>query len=342
MKWRRYRGTIVGFLAAGLVFAVMFWFLDARAVFAAAQRADPGLLAMVAGAILLWNLSWGVVFWQVLSAVDAGASLPTAVVINAAGAFANHVTPFGQAGGEPVTAWFVTRRTGTEYEVSLAAVASFDAINVIPSLTLALLGGSYYLSSVPIPFDLPGGKGVVAALGMGVLGVVLVWQLVRTQGARLSNAIASAVRFVTSRIPGVPTPEADAIRARIHGFVAAVRRVAGDRRRLTAAIAFSALGWTFQAVGLWVAFLALDAPIPVAVALFVVPLSALGSAFPTPGGLGGIEAISITLVTLFTGVAAPTIAAAVTIHSVGGYMLTTSIGAAATAVIGIDGEGMPD
>ncbi len=39
VQWRRYRGTLVGFLAAGLVFAVMFWLLDARAVFAAAQHA---------------------------------------------------------------------------------------------------------------------------------------------------------------------------------------------------------------------------------------------------------------------------------------------------------------
>nr|WP_303647886.1 lysylphosphatidylglycerol synthase transmembrane domain-containing protein [Haloarchaeobius amylolyticus] len=335
------RHTLVGFVAAGVVFAVMFWLLDARAVVAAASRADLGLIGLVAAAILCWNLSWGVVFWQVLGAVGTDTRLPTAVVINAAGAFANHVTPFGQAGGEPVTAWLVTRRTGTDYEVSLAAVASFDAINVVPSLTLAVVGGFYYLFTVPGVVDFDALSTLALLVAAAVVGASLVWQYGRDNEARLLATVAAGVRTVASRIPRVSVPDSDAVIGRIRGFGDAVARVAGDRRRLVAALCFSALGWGLQATGMWVAFLALDAPIPLYVPLFVVPLSAFGSIVPTPGGLGGVETISIALVTLVTGVSAPTVAAAVTIHSVGGYMLTTTVGAGATAVIGV-GSGPQD
>jgi hypothetical protein len=336
----RVTATAAGFLVAGVVFAVMFYVVDAREVLAEARSADLALLAVVAALILAWNVAWGVELWTVLEALGVDASVKTALLVNAAGAFANHVTPFGQAGGEPVTAWLLTQSADTDYEVSLASIASLDAINVVPSTAFALVGAAYYASTVPrLPTELQGlptalAGGVVALVAVGAVLYVFRDGVVRT-GA---SAAYRVVHAVTRRLPRLTPPSRDAVMDRIRTFVAAIGRVAGDRRRLAGAVALSALGWGFQAVGLWVTFLALDTAIPFYVPFFVLPLGTMGAVLPTPGALGGTEAINVTALTVVTSAAAPTVAAAVTIHSVGGYILTTSVGAAAASVLGVRGR----
>ncbi len=328
--------TAAGFLLAGAVFAVMFWLVDAEAVVRALSRADAGLLAVVALTIVCWNASWGVALWNVLQAQGVTVQWYQALLVNAAGAFANHVTPFGQAGGEPVTAWLLSRTADTDYEVGLASVASLDAINVVPSLSFAALGATYYVGVVAVGDRLGYLPVAVVALALVVPVVaVLVWRQRRTVERYVGAALARLWRGVATLVPRLSPPRPGALRERVEAFVEAVERVASDRPRLAAALAFSALGWLLQSVGLWVTFVALDAPIPAYVAFFVVPMGTLGSVFPTPGGLGGIEAINVTLITIVTDVAPATVAAAVTIHSVGGYLLTNGIGALATGALGV-------
>jgi uncharacterized protein (TIRG00374 family) len=327
--------TAVGLGAAAFVFAVMFWLVDAGAVLAAARSGDPLLLLGVVAMILLWNVSWGLALWNVLRALEIDVPLQNALLVNAAGAFANHVTPFGQAGGEPVTAWLLTKTAGTDYEVSLASIASLDAINVVPSLGFAALGALYYVLTTTTNGQLgllP--LGVITAAVVLPVVAVLVWRNREALQQRLGS-FGPSVHNVVSAIPLVPVPDLETVKNRFTGFTGAVGRVAVSRERLAAAIGCSALGWAFQATGLWVTFLALDSFVPVYVPFFVLPLGKVGSVFPTPGGLGGTEAINVTLLSVLTAASVPTIAAAVTIHSVGGYLLTTSVGAAATSVLGV-------
>jgi uncharacterized protein (TIRG00374 family) len=327
--------TAAGLAAAAFVFAVMFWLVDAQAVFAAARSGDPVLLLAVVATILLWNASWGLALWNVLRALEIDLPLHTSLLVNAAGAFANHVTPFGQAGGEPVTAWLLTMTADTDYEVSLASITSLDAINIVPSLAFAALGSLYYVTTTTT-------NGELGLLPMGVIGAALVAPVVvflawrnRTAIQQRLSVFGPAAHRVASAIPLVPIPDLETVRTRVAGFTAALGRVAVSRKRLTAAIGCSALGWAFQAVGLWVTFLALNSFVPLYVPFFVLPLGKVGSVFPTPGGLGGTEAINVTLLSVLTAASVPTIAAAVTIHSLGGYLLTSSVGAAATSVLGV-------
>lgn len=332
MNRRDVLATLAGLGAAAAVFAVMFWLVDAEAVLAAVARADVGLLGAVAGTILLWNVAWGAALWNVLAALDIDVPFHRAALVQAAGAFANHVTPFGQAGGEPVTAWLLQQVSGTDYEVSLASVASLDAINVVPSLTFATVGALYFLS-VETGAE---GLGLLPVLVVAVAVLLPVVALLTWRDRdRLGGLADRVARRVVGVLPRVGEAEVEGLEERVNGFLGAVGRVAVDRRRLGAAIAFSALGWAAQAVGLWVTFLALDSHIALYIPFFVVPLGKVGSVFPTPGGLGGAEAINVTLLAVLTPAAAATIAAAVTIHSVGGYLLTTGVGAAATGVLGV-------
>lgn len=314
----------------------MFWLLDTDTVVTAVTQADLVLVALVGVTVLLWNLSWGVALWNVLQALDVEIPVHLAVLVNAAGAFVNHVSPFGQAGGEPVTAYLLTRSAETEYEVNLASVASLDAIHVIPSLSFATIGVCYYVTTTAIGpgLELLFASIVVVTACTPVIAVVL-WRHRTSIERRIVILLTYVLRTIAPVVPRISPPDATAVADRVGGFVRALEVVAADRRRLVAAVGFSAGGWAIQAVGLWIAFLAVDAPIPLSIPFFVVPIGTMASVLPTPGGLGGIEVVNVTLITLLTGVSAGTIAVAVTMHSVGGYLLTTAVGAAATTVLGV-------
>lgn len=329
--------TIVGFAAAAGVFAVLFWLADVGTVYRAMVGANPWLLAVVAALILAWIGAWGLALWQVLQALELSVSAPLAVQIHAAAVFVNHVTPFGQAGGEPITALLVSRRLDAEYEVGLASITSLDAINVVPSLAFAGTGASIVaLASGDGPLR-DFAIAILAALTVAVLITIVVWRFRRgllTTGSSIGRRVGDRL---ATWIPAHWPVNPDVIEARIVGYQRALARVAADRRRLALAVGWSALGWATQAVALWVAFIALGVDIPVYVPFFVVPIGTVASAVPTPGGLGGIESVNVGVLALVTDAALAPIVAAVTIHSVGGYVLSTVIGAVAASFLEVQG-----
>ena len=329
--------ALVGFVAAGVVFAALFWVVGVEDVLAALARASLPLVGLVAAAIVAWLLAWGLALRYILVALKVDLPAFDAVLVTAAAAFISHVMPFGQASSEPVTAWLLTDISETEFETALASIASLDALNFVPSLSFAIVGVGYYATAVALSDGLAvlvGGV-VVVAIGLPLLAA-LAWRRRVGLQRRLVNLLTPLIRRISGVLPGDPL-EPDEIATRIGSFVEAVERVADDRRRVAAALAFSAAGWACQSLGLWVALLAVGASVPVYVPLFVVPIGTTASIVPTPGGLGGIETVNITLLVLVTS-ASPTIAtAAVTIHSVGGFFLTNSLGAAAAATIRVRG-----
>lgn len=331
-----FRRTAVGLLVAAGVFAVIFYFVDAGAVAAALARADLALVALVPVLLVSWNLCWGVALWQVLGTQEVDIPLVHAVLYHAAAVFANHVTPLGQAGGEPVSAWIITRSSGTDYEVSLASIASFDALHVLPSLGLLAVGASAVLAT-----GLGAENGVVLPM-LGLIGAAVAvplflgvaWYYRRPVGRRIEGAVNWIVGGLLARLPGRSRPEFEVLETRVAGFANAIERIGTDRRRLSLALGFSALGWLFQSLGLWVSLLAVSTVVPVYVPLIAVPLGATGGGLPTPGGIGGKEAVYVATLTLLTSGDAVAITAAVAIHSTGGYLLSTTIGAGAISVLG--------
>lgn len=325
--------VVVGFAAGGAVLAVLFWLVGTDAVLAALADASPPLVGLVGGLIVAWTVAWAVALRSILAALGVEVPVFDAALVTAGTTFANHVMPFGQASSEPVAAWLLTDVSETEFETGLASIASLDALNFVPSLAFAATGVAYYATATA----LPDGLGVVAtgviavAVGLPVLAMTA-WRYRLRLRRGAASLLAGPIQRLTAWLP-VETLPAEEVAARIEEFVAALERVAADRRRVTVALACSATGWACQALALWAALLALGAAVPVYVPLFVVPIGATASVVPTPGGLGGIEAVNTALLVLATDAGEATIAAAVVIHSVGGFLLTTTLGAAAIAVI---------
>jgi uncharacterized protein (TIRG00374 family) len=331
--------TAAGFAGAAVVLAVLAWLVGAGEVLVALSRADPAGVAAVAGAIVAWLCLWGLALRAVLAAVGGAVSRRDAVLVHAGAAFGNHVTPFGQAGGEPVAAWLLADAAEEPYERALAAVTSFDALNVVPSLSLAALGVGYYAltGSLGPRLRLVGGA-VLAALVAAPLAGAVVWRHRAAAEALLVRVAVPPLRVLARAVPLVAAPTGEDLTAAVEEYAASVGRVARDRRRVAVALGFSTAGWVVQAAGLWVALAALGEPVPLQVPLFVVPLGTAASALPTPGGLGGIETLQVGLLVAATAVPAPTAAAAVAVFSVGGFLLTTSLGAAAAAALRVRGR----
>jgi len=329
---RNAAATLVGFSIAAAVLLGLAFIVGTGEILRALGRADPQRVLLVPLSIFAWLCLWGGALRVILAAVGVEISVVDAILVHAGAAFANHISPFGQAGGEPIAAWLVTETSDAEFERALAAMTSFDTINVVPSLTFATVGALYYTTTAA-GTGLGALPAAVLAVTVGLsVTVTVVWRYRATVRRPLGASVGRVGRYVLGAVPRVSY---DAVAERIEGFLDALARVAVSRRRLAAAVGCSGFGWGLQAVGLWLTFLALESSVPLYVPFFVIPLGKVGSVLPTPGGLGGTEAVNVTLLSVLTGAAAPTIAAAVTIHSVGGYILTTGVGAAAASALGV-------
>lgn len=321
------RKVAVGFLGTAVVLAVLVALVGTGEVVDALGRLDAGSLGLVALSGGCWLAAWGACLRAVLGSLDVDIGYGRAFGIYASAAFANNVTPFGQAGGEPFSAYLISRATDAEYEHSLAAIASVDAINFIPSIALASLGLLYYAARFTVGDRLVTVAIVVVALAVGIPAIAYtLWRNRHRVRLGIVRALTPVLHRVAGVVPGFTPPSADAIRHRVSGFFDAIKRVADDRTRLARAVAFSALGWVFLCLTLWLSLYALDAVVPLALVLIVVPVATVASVTPLPGGAGGVEFVLVLLLVPTTGVTAATAATAALVYRAGTYWLSTGLG----------------
>lgn len=328
------RGVAIGFAAAAVVLAGLVYVVGPDGVIAAVGMLDGRDVALLVAVTLGYLVAWGLALRTVLGALDVEAGPVTAVLLFASATFANNITPFGQAGGEPFSALLVSRATDSEYESALAAVASVDTINFIPSIALSVLGLAYYLTVFAVGDRLLFVAAAVAALAVGVpvLGYA-VWRFrprVQRVVVGLVHPVAAAVARV---VPSVTPPTRPHVRRRVRGFFRAIERVADSRTTLVEALVLSAVGWACLAAALWLALVAVGHPVPVAAALIAAPVGAIASVTPLPGGLGGVELALVAVVVPITAVSAEVAASAALIYRGATYWLPTLLGGGATALL---------
>jgi hypothetical protein len=339
MAGGKMRATVLAFAAAVAVFVALFVVTGVDDVLSVVVTADPEIVGLVVATTVFWLVAWGGALRVVLGVLGVDVSVFTAFFVFSGAMFSNNVTPFGQAGGEPVTALLISRVADTEYETGLAAIASVDTLNFVPSITLALFGVVYFATEVTLGTNrnVALATVVVVALAVAVPGMVYVaWSRRYGLEERTVGVLVPVIRRIAGRLPRVPVPTKAGIEARIDGFFRAIERVAADRESLFAALALSAAGWGFQMLGLWLAFRAIGEPIPLSVAMVVVPIGAIAGVTPLPGGAGGIESVLVFLL-----VAAPlanvdqsVALAGVVVFRGAVYWVPVVVGGTVTAVIG--------
>lgn len=330
------RASVAGFALAGVVLAGLLWAVGPSDVVDAIRRADPAVLAAVLVVAVCWLSAWGLALWTVLTGLGSSIRAHVAVLVFAAATFANNVTPFGQAGGEPVAALFISRTADTEYETGLAAIASVDSINFVPSIGLASVGIVYFSTQVSFGSRLQFASYAVAALAIAVpILVVVGWNYRYRVESAAVRVVTPVARLITRVIPKRSPPTSNSIRVRVEGFFHAIERVSGNRRGLVLTFGFASIGWLCLSTSLWLSLFALGQTVAYPVALVVVPVGAIAGMTPLPGGLGGVEAVLIALLVAL-GVPNGAAAAAVIIHRTATYVLPTVIGGGIAGVLGSD------
>jgi uncharacterized protein (TIRG00374 family) len=330
------RATAVGFVAALLVLAILLAVVGVGRVLTALSQADLGVLAGVVAVAALWLSAWGLSLRTVLGVIGVPVTKRVAVLVFAAATFANNVTPFGQAGGEPIAALLIAKATGVEYESSLAAIASVDSLNFVPSIALATVGIGFY--STQFAF---GRRLRFAALAVGALAVAvpvaafLLWRNRYRVERRLVGVVLPVARLLGRIVPRKSPPARADIEARIEGFFGAIERVATDTDQLALALGFSTVGWLCLAGSLWLSLFAIGEAVSFAAILVVVPIGAIAGITPLPGGLGGVETVLIfLLVSPLVGIPAGVATAGVIVHRSATYWLPTVVGGGVAGIIG--------
>ena len=333
------RATVVGFAAAAVVFAVLFTLVGVDDLVATLRAAETGAVALVVVATVAWLLAWAVSLYTVLGVLGVDLSYPSSFLLFSGATFANNVTPFGQAGGEPITAFLISRVTDAEYERGLAAIASVDTLNFVPSITIALLGAGYFATEVALGAN----RSVLVAVG-GVVGLAVVvpslvylgWRRRYGLEARIVDGLTPVIRVLARRLPRVPVPTPEGIENRIDGFFRAIERVAANPRQLAVALAASTAGWLCQTLALRVAFEAIGVSVPLSVVFVVVPIGAIAGVTPLPGGAGGIETVLVLLLLAapLPQVTEPVAVAAVVIFRGAVYWIPVLVGGTVVAWIG--------
>jgi uncharacterized protein (TIRG00374 family) len=330
------RSLLLGFAGGLVLMAGLLWLVEGARVGAILRQANPVFVGAVIGLAFLWLVAWGLMLRAVLETVGVRVSPTTSFFVHVTAVFANNVTPFAQAGGEPVTALLVSKVSDTSYERSLAGIASVDVLNAVSSVSLMMLGVGVYATSFTL------GSGLYTAVG-SVFGFAAVALVVFALLWRYRTAVTDRVASTVATVPGwfrrgplgsVSVSEAD-IADRMRGFFESLELIASDRRGVAVALSLSTAGWVFQAGALVTAFGALGYTLPLDVALFAIPLSNLAGATPLPGGLGGIEAALVALLAPTTGIDAAIVTAAVLLFRVAVYWIPVAVGGTSATAYGV-------
>ncbi|QCC60602.1 flippase-like domain-containing protein [Natrinema thermotolerans] len=335
MDERNRRAFLVGAVGTIAIFAVLFFAVGARDIVDSLLSAKPSLVVATFAFALGWLVAWSLMLRTVLAALGVDVPVGKSFLVYSGAVFANNVTPFGQAGGEPVAALLISKVSDARYETGLVGIASVDVLNVVPSISLILVGVGYYATTAALGETLETAVSSAIVLIAGiVVAMGLVWRYHETIIDRLPGIIAPRLGKLGIERFQSDTLEAD-IADRLDRFFENIERVATDRWRLAAVVGLSLCGWLFQVAALTAAFAALGYSVPPYVLLFVIPLANLAGAAPLPGGLGGIEAAFVTLLVPTTGIPASVITAAVLIFRGAIYWMPVLIGGLSVSSLGV-------
>lgn len=333
------RSTIVGFVGSLAILAAMYWLIGIGPTLSKLSMADPWILVLVFVGAVCWLVAWGLALRTVLGVLGSAITPLRATAIFSGVLFANNVTPFGQAGGEPISGLLISRATDRRYETGLAAITSVDALNFVPSIILAVCSMGYLFVTSTFSEDLWYAAGTVITLALVVpAGAYLGWQYRYRLEHTAVAAVTPVVRTIRHTLLRRKPLEKATIEHRIEGFFTAIERVGTTPRKLALALALSSLGWIAQAVCLWLSLFALGHAIAPSVVLIAIPIGAIAGVTPLPGGLGGVDLVLIAVIKGLVTINQPTIAAAVLIHRSAIYLFPTIVGGGITAVIATQGE----
>lgn len=134
------RKTALAFSLIIGIYACLFLFVGFDGLVSMITGSNREFVFLLLCTVIGWLAAWAMALRTVLGVLNVGISPQKGFLVFAGAMFFNNITPFGQAGGEPITAHLISRATNSKYETGLAAIASVDALNFVPSISIAFFG----------------------------------------------------------------------------------------------------------------------------------------------------------------------------------------------------------
>lgn len=336
--------TIGGLSLGGLLLAVYLNTVGVGEIRRALAAIPPQriLSLLIVGSVPL--VAWGIGLYLVFDQLGVTLRPVTSVSLYGASGFLNSVTPFGQVGGDPVSAVLFGWAVETDFETGLTAIGGLNALNRIAAVVLGLLGVGYLSSRLTASGTLRNAAVLVTGLSIVVaLGLVMSWRYRHRLLSVLARILTPFIRSGTRIIPGVTPPTREAIERRGYRFIKAIDRLASEPRRLGVVFALSLAGQLAVAATLWIALAALGFDASLAVVLLIVPLGKLAGIALTPGGSGSSEVLLSVLLVSITGVSAPIASAGVFLYRASVFWFTSLVGGLITGwFVAVGGRTEPE
>jgi len=284
------------------------------------RTAHLGWVALACVSSLLCLAVWSKMWQVVLEAVGVSVTYRKVVVTFFAASFANYVTPMGQAGGEPLVAYVLSRDTEADYEESLASVLITDILRLLPFFTVAGLGLGYLLLDGQFPEIVETAAVALAALAVGLPTLMVVGWRYRLSVRRGILRVLSPVARHTERV------NLESLRERIDSLYDSVELISGSRRAILVSVVLAYVGWLLFALPLYFSGIALDLPVSLLLVFFVVPATIVVGFTPLPGGLGAIEGTMVLLLTALAAMSAGEALAITTVYRLTSYWIVVAVG----------------
>lgn len=318
---------LIGFTVALTLVYLLGVAVGWRSINQTLAGADFRWLVAACASTFIGLVAWSRVWHVVLGVVGIDVSGRRLIGTYLAATFANYVTPFGQAGGEPFIAYVIAQDTDASYEDSLAAVVAADLLNLLPFFNFAALGFAVLVLRAQIPEIIRPLAWALAAMAIGIPALAYVGWNYRAGVETAVLRVLEPVARWTNRF------SIDGIRARIDRFYASLELIADDRSSLVYALSFSYLGWVLFALPLYFAGFTLELSIDIFLVLFIVPASTIAGLIPTPGGLGGVETALVVLLVALGALSGGEAFAVATVYRVASYWFALGIGGIATLLV---------
>jgi hypothetical protein len=123
------------------------------------------------------------------------------------------------------------------------------------------------------------------------------------------------------------------VHRRVDALVSHGETIAADPRTLIEVLLLATTGWLLLSTVFWLSMRAVGAPVPLVLAILLIPLATVAELAPIPGGVGGVEPVAVALLAALTAVPAPDATAGVLVFRAATYWLPTLVGGAVMPVV---------
>lgn len=326
----RWTTTVILAVIGGLLLCVGAWLIGVDALGESLTNIQLNQFVGLVAVGLTSFIFWGIGLHYIVSHLARSRHPLVAIMLMLMAGFLNAVTPFGQVGGDPPAALVTKRLFETDFETGLAAISTTSVVYRAMSVILGVVGISYLSFRHTFTARIETAQYTLGAIILIVICLALAGWRLRSQ---LITAIATITARITqplTRVPLVTPVSRETITTRGCRFVAAIEDLASAPQRLAIVAISGIAGQVVVAAILWGALIAVGVRSSFAVPITVIPVAKLGAAAPTPGGLGGAEALLTTLLITIANLSPATAATAAVLYRVSALWIPSLCGGIAT------------